>query len=132
MLTHATASDSSPPTIEIRQRELDDHTIVVEIDGELDVATAPTLKWRLVDALESGGRHLVLDLSGVSFMDSTAIGVLVGVKRHLQAGGRLAIASPLPDVQKIFEVTGLDASFHISSTVDDALTQVRAGGRVED
>jgi anti-anti-sigma factor len=132
MLSNAAASGSSPPMIDIRQRELDDHTIVVTIDGDLDVATAPTLKWRLVDALEAGYRHLVLDLSGVGFMDSTAIGVLVGVKRHLQAGGQLAIASPLPDVQKIFEVTGLDASFHISSSVEDAVAEVRGGDQLAD
>jgi anti-sigma B factor antagonist len=130
MSTKATVSDSSSPAIEVRQREVDEHTIVLAIDGELDLATAPALKWSLLDVLEAGYSQLVLDLSGVGFMDSTAIGVLVGIKRQLVAGQRLAIASLQADVLKIFEVTGLDGSFHIASNVEDALSAARHEGHL--
>jgi anti-sigma B factor antagonist len=122
MSTKPTASDSTSPALEVQQREVDDHTIVLVIGGELDLATAPALKWRLLDVLEAGYSQLVLDLSGVGFMDSTAIGVLVGIKRHLTDGQRLAIANLQPDVLNIFEVTGLDGSFHIAASVEDALS----------
>jgi anti-sigma B factor antagonist len=128
MSTNETASDSSSPAIRVEQRQVDDHAIVLAIHGELDLATAPTLKWRLLDVLEAGYRQLVLDLSGVGFMDSTAIGVLVGIKRNLAAGQRLAIAGLQPDVLKIFEITGLDGSFRIASNVEDALSDVRSEG----
>jgi anti-sigma B factor antagonist len=128
MSTKDTASDSSPPAIRVEQRKVDDHAIVLAIHGELDLATAPTLKWSLLDVLGAGYSQLVLDLSGVGFMDSTAIGVLVGVKRNLAAGQRLAIASLQPTVLKIFEITGLDGSFRIASTVEDALSDVRSEG----
>jgi anti-sigma B factor antagonist len=130
MSTKPTASDSAPPAIAVQEREVDDHTIVLAINGELDLATAPALKFRLLDALGAGFSQLVLDLSGVGFMDSTAIGVLVGIKRHLHDGERLAIASLQPDVLKIFEVTGLDGSFHIAPNVDDALSAVRGEGHL--
>jgi anti-sigma B factor antagonist len=128
MSTKATVPDSPPPGIAVQQREVDERTVVLAIVGELDLATAPALKFKLLDALGAGYSQLVLDLSGVSFMDSTAIGVLVGVKRHFSGGEQLVLASLQPDVLKIFEVTGLDGSFQITSNVDAALSDVGGKG----
>jgi anti-sigma B factor antagonist len=128
--TKATVSDSTPPGIAVQQREVDGRTVVVAIAGELDLATAPALKFKLLDALGAGYTRLVLDLSGVSFMDSTAIGVLVGVKRHFTGGEQLVLASLQPDVLKIFEVTGLDGSFQIASSVEAALSNAGGEGPV--
>ena len=64
---------------------------MLSVAGELDLTTAPRLKWALVDALHEGCSHLVVDLSHTGFMDSTALGVLVGVNRSLEVGARLTI-----------------------------------------
>jgi anti-sigma B factor antagonist len=120
-------SEPSMPVFAISQQELDKQTSVIAVEGELDLASAPSLKWTLVDQLRAGYGRLVLDLSLVTFMDSTALGVLVGVERSLNAGERLGIACPQPDVMKIFELTGLDGTFSIFSTVDEALAFARGG-----
>jgi anti-sigma B factor antagonist len=107
------------------RRELDEHTGVLSVEGELDLASAPSLKWALADLLGAGYNHVVVDFSLVTFIDSTALGVLVGAKRRLKAGERLAIACAHPDVLNIFELTGLDAMFDIFSTFEDALVFAR-------
>jgi anti-sigma B factor antagonist len=109
----------------ISQRELDRLTSVISVEGELDLATAPRLKWVLVDVLEAGCTQLVVDLSRVHFLDSTALGVLVGVKRRLDADARLAVVCARPAVLKIFEFSGMDGAFEIFPTVDDALAYTR-------
>jgi anti-sigma B factor antagonist len=107
------------------RRELDEHTGVLSVEGELDLASAPSLKWALADVLGAGYRRVVVDFTLVTFIDSTALGVLVGAKRRLKVGDRLAIACAHPDVLNIFELTGLDAMFDIFSTFDDALAFAR-------
>jgi anti-anti-sigma factor len=108
------------------QRDPNPHTAIITIEGELDLSTAPRLKWTLLDALETGHRQLVLDLSLTTFMDSTALGVLVAAKRKLTSADRLAIVCPTPDVLRIFEYAGLDEAFAIFPTLDTALAFIRA------
>jgi anti-sigma B factor antagonist len=109
----------------ISQRELDVHTSVIAVEGELDLSTAPRLKWMLVDTLETGGTRFVVDLSLVTFMDSTALGVLVAFARRLETDVRLAIVCARPNVLKIFEFAGLDGAFAIFATLDEALAHTR-------
>ncbi len=109
----------------IIRRELDQRTSVISIEGELDLVTAPRLKWMLIDALEAGHEELVVDLSLATFMDSTALGVLVGVNRSLGVDTRMAIACPRSNVLKIFEFSGLDGMFVIYPTVEKALAYTR-------
>jgi anti-sigma B factor antagonist len=109
----------------IVQSEPDAQTTVVSVEGDLDLSTAPRLKWMLVDALEQGHRRLVVDLSATTFMDSTALGVLVAVWRRLASGERLTIVCTKPDVLKIFEYAGMDAAFAIFSTLDEARAHAR-------
>lgn len=112
-------------TFGIAQRELDRDTSVISVEGELDLSTAPRLKWMLLDSLAAGQSQLVLDLSLTRFMDSTALGVLVGVRRKLDTGDRLAIVCAGPDVLKIFEYAGMDGAFAIFPTLDEALAYAR-------
>jgi anti-sigma B factor antagonist len=122
MLSRADTSDGSTPVaFAIGRRELDARTSVISVEGELDLATAPQLKWMLLDALEEGHGRLVVDLSRVTFMDSTALGVLVGVDRSLEPGATLAIVCANASLLKIFELSGMDGLFAIFATVDDAL-----------
>lgn len=119
------ARPAGATAFEIVQRPLDEHTCVIAIEGELDLSTAPRLKWTLLDALQAGHSLLVVDLSCTTFMDSTALGVLVAVKRGLDAGERLAIVCPQGDVLQIFEFAGMDGAFTIFPTLDEALSGAR-------
>jgi anti-sigma B factor antagonist len=97
---------------------------VVSVSGEVDVATAPTLRQRLDEALDRGPGLLVVDLTGVSFIDSTALGVLIGAHERCTAAGttlRLVVAEPR--ILKIFEITGLTELFDIRADRHDAVTR---------
>jgi anti-sigma B factor antagonist len=97
-----------------------DHT-VLEVGGEVDVYTAPRLRERLVELVEQGARHVVVDLSRVEFLDSTGLGVLVGaLKRLRQAGGGLSLVCDKEPLLKIFRITALDQVFPLYATVDAA------------
>ena len=114
-------SPSSAPRIAVDRRELGDHTSIISIEGELDLSTAPQLKWALVDATQAGRDQLIVDLSKATFMDSTALGVLIGVNRGLAAGERLAIVCVAPTILRVFELSGMDGAFAIYETVEEAL-----------
>jgi len=120
-------NDAQPSSVAfaISQRALDRRTTVVVVQGELDLSSAPSLKWALTDALGMGYSQIVVDLSPVTFIDSTALGVLVGVHRSLDVGGRIAIACSHADVLNIFKLSGLDGMFELFSTFDDALACVQ-------
>jgi anti-sigma B factor antagonist len=129
MPTMTNASNPSHPNstafFAIRQNDLDGHTSVVSVEGELDLSSAPSLKWTLIDLLDAGRSQLVVDLSLTTFMDSTALGVLIGVNRSLDVGARLAIVCTQANVLRIFEFSGLDGAFAIFSTLDEALAHAR-------
>ena len=87
----------------------DNGVAVVALAGEVDLYTAPRFREVLFQAIEGGGAVVVVDLTGVSFVDSTALGVLVSGGRRLeQAAGRLAIGCPDKRIRRILEITGLD------------------------
>jgi anti-sigma B factor antagonist len=94
---------------------------VIAVRGEIDVATAPQLRETLQGVIAGGGTTIVLDLLGVTFLDSTALGVLVGaLKRCREAGGDLQIVVAEPRILKIFEITGLTNVFTIVDSVSAA------------
>lgn len=95
---------------------------VLSVAGELDIATAPEFRDRLeeaIDRLPQGA--VVVDLLKVTFIDSTALGVLIGgLKRSQNAGGVFRIVVAEPRIIKIFEITGLTDLFSIFSTLAGA------------
>src|ERR1700683_1531107 len=96
---------------------------VITVVGEIDVATAPQLRESLHGVIAQGQATVVLDLLGVTFLDSTALGVLVGgLKRCRELGGELYIVVTDARLRKIFEITGLDKVFPMV----DALSEVSA------
>ena len=89
-------------------------TTVVAVTGEIDVATAPQLQESLHSLIAQGHSSLVIDLLAVSFLDSTALGVLVGaLKRCREQGGDLQLVVADTRIMKIFEITGLTTVFPI-------------------
>jgi anti-sigma B factor antagonist len=81
---------------------------VFSLRGELDLQTAPALRQRLHGALEDGPIHLVLELSALTFMDSTGISVLVDALKHARRlGGDLILRSPSARTLRVLQVAGL-------------------------
>jgi anti-sigma B factor antagonist len=109
----------------IGQREVGRDTTVLSVEGDLDLASAPSLKWALADLQSGDHHHVVVDMSKVSFIDSTALGVLVGAQRAMDQGVHLAVACAEENVLRIFELTGLDGMFEIVPTLEDALSFVQ-------
>jgi anti-sigma B factor antagonist len=103
---------------------------VLPMGGEIDYAASPELKDRILRAIKSGKRHLVLDLSAVSFIDSTAIGVLVGGVTKLQdaGGGSLAVVCGNRNVLQIFELTGLEGMIALHGSREEALAALAVAG----
>jgi len=105
-------SDAST-TLELTVSQRDGSTIV-HAAGELDVNTAPELREQLARLISEHTRLIVVDLGEVSFVDSTALSVLVSaLKRLRQADSDLELASPNPSVRRVFEITGLTRLFTI-------------------
>jgi anti-sigma B factor antagonist len=116
-----------PPEFSLSQESLDAERHVVAVRGEIDLFTAPELKSALSEAIESGHTRIVVDLTDTTFLDSTALGVLIGaVKRLRSRDGRLTIVNVDDNIAKTFEITGLDQIFPISSTRDDAVKALDA------
>ncbi len=100
---------------------------VVSVGGEIDLGTAGELGDHLVSAMEHSGTDLVLDLANVSFMDSTGLKVLLATRKRAQlVGGQLALAAAGRSVRKVLSVTGLDQTFQIADTVDEAVAALRS------
>jgi anti-sigma B factor antagonist len=94
---------------------------VIAVTGEVDVATAPQLRECLHRVIAQGDATVVLDLLGVTFLDSTALGVLVGaLKRCRELGGDLHVVLADPRIMKIFEITGLTNVFTIADSLQAA------------
>jgi anti-sigma B factor antagonist len=96
---------------------------VVTSSGAIDVFTAPDLDEGLMAVLSRGATKLVLDLSGVTFLDSTGLGVLVKcLKQARGAGGWVRLVVQTEKIRKIFDITGLDAAMPLFDTVSGALS----------
>ncbi len=99
---------------------------ILTLTGEVEVANAAQVRDAALKLVESGPRFLVVDLSGVDYMDSTGLGMLVGLlKRLKEKGGDLLIAGPQPRVRKLFDITGLAQVLRIYEDVPLALKEVR-------
>jgi len=96
---------------------------VMHVSGDLDVYTAPQLKEAL-DNVGLAGKTILLDLSAVHFIDSTALGVLVAALQQSRAHeGELCLVIDDPHLLKIFHITGFDSLFSIFPQVADALAE---------
>jgi anti-sigma B factor antagonist len=95
---------------------------VVTVYGELDVASAPTLRERLIDLVSGGSHLLVLDLEGLDFLDSTGLGAIISaLKRARTNGGDLRLVCTQSRIRRLFEITALDKAFPLFPSLDDAI-----------
>jgi anti-sigma B factor antagonist len=107
----------------ITEEAVDDEVAVVAVTGYVDFDVAPMLKRGLVDCIEAGRSRLVVDLTDVGFIDSTAVGVLVGALKRLQeSGGSMVVVCTNENVRSIFELVGLDELVSLHRSRDDAIS----------
>lgn len=105
----------------INGHSIEDITVVAP-EGRCDRRTAPALAEWLEAATRSGADRIVVDLSGVTFMDSTGLATLIRFMKQCRgAGGDLYLASLQQPVRIIFELTRLDSAFTICPSVDAAV-----------
>lgn len=95
---------------------------VLRVAGEIDVYTAPELRQRVIHLVGNGTLHIIADLRGVDFLDSTGLGALVGsLKRLRMRGGSLKLVTSGGRILQIFRITGLTHVFALHSSVSDAI-----------
>lgn len=116
-------SSSSNLSLEVQTRKADNGATVVAPTGRLDVAGAPALKDAISELLKDGPQRVVIDMEGVSFVDSTGLGsVIAALKQIRGTQGELRLAAPNQQVRVVLELTTLDRVFPYYATVEEALT----------
>ena len=89
--------------------------------GRLNMVRAPKLREVVAEVVAAGHHHLVLDMAGIEFVDSSGLGALVGcLKAARQAGGDLRIANVGPQVRMVLQLTGMDRVLTPYDSVDEA------------
>lgn len=93
---------------------------VLELAGDIDVETARALRAHIVDRFSEPSAQVVVDLSGVDFMDSSGLGALVSGWQLTRDDGAFRIAGANPVVQRVLSITGMEEVFALYPTVEDA------------
>jgi anti-sigma B factor antagonist len=110
--------------LDITTEEAGTGVAVVALAGEIDLYTCPEFKQELLRVIADGATLVVVDLTNTTFIDSTALGVIIrGVERLKHRDGRLVVVCADPSIVKIFEVTGLNRIFSVYGSRDEALAQ---------
>jgi len=110
-----------PVDIVVHEHSSGDWTVLT-IAGELDVIGAPELRQHVLRCVAAGHHHLVLDLTGVDYVDSFGLGVLIGsLKRVRLLDGDLRLVVPEPRVRRVLELCDLDRVFALHHDVDQAM-----------
>ncbi len=99
-----------------------DQPTIVRMTGKLDLLSAAEVKESLAKSVAEGHRRMVVDLAGVTFIDSSGLGALIGgLKAARLAGGDLRLARPADQARVILELTTLDRVLRPYTTLEEAL-----------
>ena len=99
---------------------------VIDVEGEIDIYTAPRLRELLTDLASKDNCQLIVNLEKVKFLDSTGLGVLVGALKRVRArDGSLDLVCPQQRLLKIFRTTGLTKAFGIHQTMAQAIAATK-------
>lgn len=97
--------------------------VVVSPFGEIDLRHVPDIHSRLLTLCESKPDRFVINMSEVTYIDSSGVGALVEINRRIKGyGGEMFLVSPAPRVMNVFEITRLDRFFSIVATEEEALS----------
>lgn len=98
-----------------------DGAVIVSLAGELDLYNAHVVRKELLEAAERRPERLIVELSGVTFMDSTALGVLIEARARLANRSAFLLVGPGLETKRALEISGLDRHFAVHETLEDAL-----------
>ncbi|MCY3634732.1 MAG: STAS domain-containing protein [bacterium] len=100
---------------------------VLTVTGEIDMATAPRFRQRLLAVISAGVQNVVIDLSGVDFIDSTGLGVLMGAaKRVRSTGGDIRLVMSGSRLAELIELTRLDRVLDVFDSISAATEESEA------
>ena len=109
------------PSLSVTFERFDETVTLIRLEGRLDATAAPDFQTRLLTAIAEGRTCLAIDLSKVSFVDSTGISALVAsLKAARRAEGDLRLVAPSAQAMKLLKLTTLDRVFRTSETPDRA------------
>ena len=98
---------------------------IVVIVGEMDAYTTPQVKVAMQQMLDEGHRFLIVNLARAEYLDSTALGALVGaLKRAREKGGDLHLVAPTPRIMRLLDITRLSKVFSIDATDEEAVAHL--------
>lgn len=101
---------------------------VLNLAGEVDVYTAPRFKEAVNAIIDSGQRHLVVNMERVTYMDSSGFGTLLSATKRLKpVGGTVNLVKCSGSIDRILRITRLDAVFRIHGSVDEAIKSLAQG-----
>ena len=93
---------------------------VIELAGDIDVETARTLRAHIVERFSGPASRVVVDLSGVDFMDSSGLGALVSGWQLNREEGAFRVAGANSIVRRVLSITGMEEVFALYDSVDEA------------
>ncbi len=117
---------SAPDSITTLVADLDG-VAVVTVTGEIDLVTAPALEQAITAVVDDSPTALIIDLSGVEFLGSVGLKILAATYEKLGNSAEFGVVAHGPATRRPIHLTGLDKTFPLYQTLDDALTGVRDG-----
>lgn len=112
--------------MQLQVEHFETHTVARPIATRLDAAGAAGLKSAVADLANAGRRRVVMDLTGLEFVDSSGLGALIHIHKMLQPDGRLVLCNVDPKVGQLFKITRLERVFHLAQGVEEAAQQAQA------
>ena len=114
--------ENSPTGVPVREIRWIDTSVIVRIAGEIDLNVSQEFQHELLKLLDKHPRRVIIDLSDVSYMDSSGVASLVKLlSRSRRFGASLILVALTERVRSVFEITRLDSVFDIRSTQEEAL-----------
>lgn len=95
--------------IEIRIDQYSPQALIVHLKGSLDTMTDPRFRQKMIEQMEGGVKHLLLQMSGVKYLSSTGLGVIIDLKKRIETkGGSLMLFEPQLSVKRVLEIVKLE------------------------
>lgn len=121
MLAHVMTNESTLNEHPVAGIDRHDGAVVIHLVGELDLYNAPEVRSALLELCTEQPERLIVDLSEVAFVDSTALGVLIEARTKLENRQTFLLAAPGLETHRALSISGLDQHLAVHETVDSAL-----------